>query len=154
MPTNTLDGLRAEINAKLKVINPEMSGFEALALVPFSDATKAAIVDARAKFNRRRDRLTAVILALDALDLTLVALNVDGYPADPSTDFTDQVIVEVQKRSDEIAGTLALFGVTQGPGTGPSSAELVALAEVKSKIDSLAAKAIGISTYPPAAIQP
>lgn len=109
MASNTFDGLRAEINAAIAVISPQIRGLEDLTKVSLTKPTLDQVKGELADHRRRLDLLNGVIEALDALEAALARLVADGYPAMPKAEVTATVFAELQEQQADILAALAEF---------------------------------------------
>jgi hypothetical protein len=101
--------LRAEMQAALDALDPEVRGLQELAAISVSSSEKIAVstqIDVR---TRRRDLIHAVLAALDAVVASRAALAADGYPDMPKAVVFGPVFDAIQAQSSDIALAAGLF---------------------------------------------
>ena len=101
--------LRAEIDAAVAVMEPQLRGLEDLARID-APAEVIALVNAQlAKHKHRYDLLLAVLQALDSVAAARQELDDDGYPAIPSVPTGTDVMGEFKEEMSDIEAAAALF---------------------------------------------
>jgi hypothetical protein len=109
MASTTLLGLRAEIDAALAIVTPQIRGLEDLTKVSLSQPALDEVSGELADRRRRKALLDAVIAALDAVDKAMDALVADGYPAIPKEEVSASVYAELQEQQADILAAIAEF---------------------------------------------
>ena len=109
MSATTMIGLRKEIDDALAVVEPQIRGLGDLMKVSLSPPTVEQVNTELADHDRRRDRLSKVIAALDAVDVAMVALETDGYPAMPKAEVAAAVYAELQEQLADIQAAINEF---------------------------------------------
>lgn len=101
--------LRAEIDAALAVIGPQIEGLTDLQHINASDEFISLVVDQYNAHVHREGLLQAVIVALDAVNAAVAALKADGYPDAAPVPVPSPLFAEVTKQHGEIEAAFALF---------------------------------------------
>lgn len=120
IPNDPNPARRAELNAALAVVNPQIRGLQDLSVTSISAELKAQIalqVDARSR------RVTLINAELAALDTAVQAMNnleADGYPDLPATPIIGSLFEELHEENADLTAALAVFAseqITAGPMT-------------------------------------
>jgi hypothetical protein len=101
--------LRAEMQAALDALEPEVRGLQELKAIAISSSARLAVstqIDIR---TRRRNLLGAVVAALDAVVASRASLVADGYPAMQKAAVFGPVFDEIRAQSGDIAVAAGLF---------------------------------------------
>jgi hypothetical protein len=114
--------LRAELEAALAVIEPQIRGLNDLLNVSISGELAASIRGELAEREHRRDLIVAAIACLDALQAAMDALEADGYPALPPATIIASQYAELQGQASDLTTAVAVFDeqasqLTVGLGT-------------------------------------
>lgn len=107
--TDALDALRVEIQAAITFIVPQIRGLNDLTKTSISADTLVAVQTEVATRQRRKDRLDAVIVALDRLEAVLAALFADGYPAIVKATVSDEIAAELSEQGQDINAAIEQF---------------------------------------------
>jgi hypothetical protein len=108
--------LRAEIDAALAVIGPQIDGLRDLSRIEASEGFIIAVTEQYNEHVHRESLMTDVIQALDAVNAAMEALEADGYPATHTVDADAALLAEKDKQQAEIAAAFSLF-VSPAPAT-------------------------------------
>ncbi len=101
--------LRAELEAALALLAPQLRGLHDLVLVSLSADAKTEI-NAQIVSRERRDALIrATIAELDQAVVARTALEADGYPALPTEEVVGAVFTEMQGERTDLEIALDLF---------------------------------------------
>jgi hypothetical protein len=110
----TFGALRTEIDAALAKVNPQIRGMFILSSMPeLEQETYAAIDTELADHRRRRDLLTAMLMALDTVDTVWDALIADGYPEMPLAGVSQAIMEDIQDDLAAVAAAVAEFEVAR-----------------------------------------
>jgi len=101
--------LRAEIEAALDVIGPQIDGLRDLSRIEASEGFIIAVTEQYNEHVHRESLLTDVVQALDAVNEAMAALEADGYPATHTVDADATILAEKDKQQAEIAAAFSLF---------------------------------------------
>lgn len=101
--------LRAEIQAAVDTLVPQVRGLEYFLKISVLPAAVRAIGDELQVRKRRLDCLDAVLGALDAVISKLNALYADGYPTFKPNDGTQAVFQEIQDEEAALVLAANLF---------------------------------------------
>lgn len=102
--------LRAELNAALDVLAPQIRGMHDLLAVSISDQLRAEISTVVANRERRRDLIQAVLNDLDAALRERTALEDDGYPSLPNVSIVNSQFSELQGEAADLQAAVGVFG--------------------------------------------
>lgn len=102
--------LRAELNAALEVLAPQIRGMHDLINVSISDELRAEVADVVQKRERRRDLIQAVLNNLDATLSARTALETDGYPTLPHVSIVNSQFTELQGEAADLQAAVGVFG--------------------------------------------
>jgi len=100
---------RAELQAALSVLGPQIEGLGALAKANLS---QPAIQAVSAQLLSRRNRLRLiqnVIGAIDVLSAAMAALTNDGYPALPTIPIQETLFEEIMREIDAMISAIEIF---------------------------------------------
>lgn len=100
---------RAEIEAALAVIGPEIEGLIDLQGIHASAEFLAFIAAQLSKFEGRENLMRAVIAALDAANVARALLEASGYPSVDKIPMEHALFEEKKKQQAEIEAAFALF---------------------------------------------
>jgi hypothetical protein len=100
---------RAELEAALAEIEPQIRGLDDLARVSISADLQAKVVEHGTTLKRRRDLIQAELNAMDAVDNAHDALLADGYPETPPASLTDSLYAELQIQEADIEAAVSTF---------------------------------------------
>lgn len=116
MATDPAPALRAEIQAALSVVSPQINGIsELIAVVSDEDVALANdLTKAVEGRNRRYDLLRKVLLDLDLLLDDLNALEADGYPTLEDVLLPAAELSKLQMEVADINTAAAIFHLSQG----------------------------------------
>lgn len=112
--------LRAELNAALAVLAPEIRGLQQLLTTTTSDSARAILAEQLADKVRRRDLIAVVLADQDKELADLNALEADGYPDVSPMAVSNAVFEELAGEQTDIGaalGTLTERNVAAGPLT-------------------------------------
>ena len=109
--------LRAELNAALDVLAPQIRGLHDLAAVSISADLAASVAEQIVERERRRDLLNAAIATLDAGHDAMNALEADGYPALPDATIIASQFNELQEQSSDLDTAIGIFAEQASKGT-------------------------------------
>jgi hypothetical protein len=101
--------LRAELNAALAVLQPQIRGLHDLSAVSISADLQSSVRNEITARERRRDLIQAVLNNLDTTLSSLIALEHDGYPALPSTQMVPAQFEELQGQSADLTAAIKVF---------------------------------------------
>lgn len=102
--------LRAEINAALDIIRPQIKGLIDFSKIVVSSSPVAAAVSAQIQARQHRQSLLgAVLTALDSVIMARSELADNDYPNLPNVESTPEVLAALHDEADAIAYALAIF---------------------------------------------
>jgi len=101
--------LRAELNAALAVITPQIRGLQDIEKLP-APAAFRSFVDAQVVSHQKRQVLILAALAsLDAVVTARAALDADGYPAVDKITMPQDLFRQLTGEMHDVAAAAALF---------------------------------------------
>ena len=109
MATDPNPALRAELEAALAVIDPQIRGLHDLAVVSISAELIAAIELQIVERERRQHLLQDAIASLDGVVAALDALEADGYPALPDATLDPALFDELQGEDADLDAASGIF---------------------------------------------
>jgi hypothetical protein len=101
--------LRAEIDAALAVVVPQVRGLEDLSRASLTPSAQQEVARVLVSRQRRQRSLTEVIRVLDALDRAVASLVADGYPNLPSVFVTGEVLSDLAEERADLTSALGVF---------------------------------------------
>ncbi len=101
--------LRAEYNAALEILMPQLRGLHDLALVSLSADAKTEINAQIVARERRESLIRATLAELDQAVVARTALEADGYPMLPTEEVVGAVFTEMQGERTDLEIALDLF---------------------------------------------
>lgn len=102
-------GFRAELLAALNILDPQIEGLDTLLQAGLSAEVTAILSDTTAARRRRKDLISAVIMALNDVLEHYAALVADGYPELPGLTVEEALANELQKEKDAIEAAITIF---------------------------------------------
>ena len=109
MATDPNPALRAEIQAALAVVQPQIRGLHDLLETDISPALKAVITSTVQARENRQNLLLAVIRGLDATLGALQNLDADGYPALPDVLLSVDEATELSGEKTDLEAAIGIF---------------------------------------------
>jgi hypothetical protein len=100
--------LRAEMQAAVDAVKPEIRGLEDFSSISKGSALSAVITELTVR-QRRLELLVAILAALDAVVIALDNLYADGYPKFPPNIGTQDVFAEIQAEEADLKLAAELF---------------------------------------------
>jgi hypothetical protein len=107
--TDDVVALRAEINAALDVVVPQVRGLSDLLRTSLIAASQYEVERVLGLRRRREHLLNDVIGALDALDRAMESLIADDYPNLPNVDVTGEAISDLAEERADLTSALSVF---------------------------------------------
>jgi len=138
MPSNTLDGLRAEFAAAVAIITPQMDGFQAILSDPTLTQPTQQAMQADLDAHKRRNRLLFDAQRLqEAFEKAIAALVNDGYPnAVVEVDLSADIVAELEAQRAAYSAAFGEIGL--GDVSGDASASILgAVSDLKTSGDQL-----------------
>jgi len=138
MPSNTLDGLAAELAAAVAVVTPQINGFQAILSVPtLSGATQQAMQADLDAHRRRRVRINDAQALLGELVTSIQDLVDDGYPAAVvEVPLTADIVAELEAQRAAYSAAFGEIGL--GDVSGDATASILgAVSDLKTSSDQL-----------------
>lgn len=105
--------LRAELNAALAVLAPQIRGLSDLAKTSISVDLLTQVDDQITARVRRQEFIQAVLTGLDAVLGELEMLDGDGYPALPAAPVLGSLFAELQEENSDLAAAVGVFAAEQ-----------------------------------------
>ena len=110
MPDNDPNpALRAELEAALKVLEPQIRGTDDIAHVSVSKALRTADEKLRDDRIRRQSLINEVLKQLDETAAAVTQLKNDGYPDLPQMQLTPELWEELKVQKADLDAAFALF---------------------------------------------
>jgi hypothetical protein len=109
MADNIHAARRAELEAALSVLEPQIRGLDDLSHVSITSALAAEVSGQSVACKRRRDLIQAELDAMDACDAAYDALLADGYPEMPPDSVVDSVYAELKEQMADLEAAAARF---------------------------------------------
>ena len=109
MATDPNPALRAELEAALAVIDPQIRGLHDLAVVSISEELATAIKEEIAVRERRQQLLNMTLGRLDSVVDALEELEADGYPALPDAALPPDLFAELQGEDADLDAGSGVF---------------------------------------------
>ncbi len=121
---------RAELNAALAVLKPQLKGLADLRDTSISPDLKQAVIDQITARTHRQDLIHAALAALDAANVALTNLNDDDYPNLPTAPVPGSLFAELQEEKSDLAAAMSVFAsenitagaLSQSPNPTPPTA--------------------------------
>ena len=113
--------LRAELNAALAVLAPQIRGLNDLSKTSISPDLLIQVEDQITARVRRQALIQAVLNGLDAALGELEALESDGYPALPTMAVVGSLFSELQEENSDLAAAVGVFSPVETISAGPLS---------------------------------
>ena len=107
--------LRAELQAALASLDPEVEGLQNMAAILGSSSGKIAVSNELGMRSRRRAFILSLISALDAVSKARAELDADGYPTFTQPQVNDAVLKEMQDAETGLVVAATLFGASASP---------------------------------------
>ena len=107
--------LRAELQAALASLDPEVEGLQNMAAILGSSSGKIAVSNELGMRSRRRAFILSLISALDAVSKARAELDADGYPTFTQPQVNDAVLKEMQDAETGLVVAATLFGASAAP---------------------------------------
>ncbi len=101
--------LRAELEAALAVLDPQIRGLHDLAVVSISAELAAAIQQQIAEREKRQQLLRAALASLDGVVTALDMLFQDGYPALPDAFLDPNLLAELHDEDADLDAASGIF---------------------------------------------
>lgn len=121
MPDYTESTLRAELNAALAILAPQIRGLNDLSKTSISADLLVQVEEQITVRIRRQGLIQAVLAGLDAVDGEMTQLTADGYPALAQAPVMGSLFSELQEENSDLAAALSVFApesnITPGPLT-------------------------------------
>jgi hypothetical protein len=117
IPLDPNPELRAELEAALAVLEPELRGLRDLFVVSVSPALQSSINDQILVRQRRVDLINATLAALDSAVAARTALEADGYPALPDAPLPADQFTELQGQDADLQAAIGVFEEAPPPAT-------------------------------------
>lgn len=111
--------LRAELNAAIAVIDPQIRGLHDIAVVSISATLLTEVNKEIFDRERRRVLLQNAINCLNATNDAMTALQRDGYPALPDEPLSSTSYAELQGQSNDFDAAIGVF-VAETPASNVS----------------------------------
>lgn len=108
--------LRAELEAALAVIEPQIRGLHDLMTVSITEELRAEIEAQIEVRERRANLIQAVLDQLDATNAAQAALEADGYPTLLNAELPPGLFTELQGEETDLDAAVAVFEKA-GPAT-------------------------------------
>ena len=105
--------LRAELEAALVILEPEIRGLHDLTTVSISAELQTEINKQIATREHRRDLIQGVLNDLDATNAARAALEADGYPALPNAVLSPPLFAELKGEDADINAAVGVFDERQ-----------------------------------------
>jgi hypothetical protein len=114
--------LRAELQAAIDVLAPQIRGLTDLDTISLSSDLKAAIDQQIVVRQRRSNLLSSVISTLDRVIVARTALEADGYPTLPTAIIAQTLFTELKGDNSDIDAAVGVFApqATIAIGTDPT----------------------------------
>ena len=113
--------LRAELNAALAVLAPQIRGLNDLSKTSISPDLLIQVEDQITARVRRQALIQAVLNGLDAALGELEALESDGYPELPTMAVVGSLFSELQEENSDLAAAVGVFSPVETISAGPLS---------------------------------
>lgn len=101
--------LRAELNAAIAVLDPQIRGLDDMEHVSVSPELRAQFSATKKARIRRRDLCQAVLNNLDATFNAIKALEADGYPNLPPVAISPNLMTELGGQDSDLDEAIKLF---------------------------------------------
>jgi hypothetical protein len=138
MPSNTLDGLAAELAAAVAVVTPQINGFQGILSVPTLSGQTQQAMQADLDAHKRRAGLLSFAQQKQAnLEAAIVALVDDGYPAAVvEVPLTADIVAELEAQRAAYSAAFGEIGLGDVSGDA-SGAILGAVSDLKTSSTQL-----------------
>jgi hypothetical protein len=124
MPYMPDDAYRAELEAALAVLEPQIRGLHDLLTVSISSQLRDEIQHEITARERRKALIQDMLTAMDNAVAVNQALIADGYPALPPTQLSPPLFSELQGQEDDLTSAVSVFA-----GPPPASVMTIGLGE-------------------------
>jgi hypothetical protein len=111
IPLDPNPELRAELEAALAVLEPELRGLRDLFVVSISAPLQSSVNEQILVRQRRVDLINATLAALDGVVTARTALEADGYPALPDAPLPADQFTELQGQDADFKAAIGVFEV-------------------------------------------
>lgn len=101
--------LRAELDAALAVLEPQIRGLGYYSSISSDEDLKRELDEQKRVRMRRRDKIQAVLEDLDNVVEGIQSLKADGYPNFPPVNIDPRLFTELQNEDSDLDAAVKLF---------------------------------------------